>query len=182
MLNYDEPSVNRHKKRYQISADIVIAWDSNWLLCALQMVSLFLFLFQLLKRRYVVFNGTRTSCQLTCRDDIWSLKRSWVNTNHGWIFSIIIIYSLQNKLTVCKLNPDSEVGNIFNLSVERYWCHVTRPHTHSVSFAHIIKSVANLTVRIEFTYGITRSVSVQLYISYHIPKLSGIICCSSSFT
>ena len=43
------------------------------------------------------------------------------------------------QCTVCKLNPDSEVGNAFNFMLDRYWCHVTRPLTLSVSFSHKIK-------------------------------------------
>ena len=55
--------------------------------------------------------------------------------------------------TACKLNPDSKVGNTFIFNVRMILCHVTRPLTPPVYSSHKNKSVANLTVRIEFTYG-----------------------------
>ena len=43
-----------------------------------------------------------------------------------WILLMSIGFKYEYSI-VCKLNPDSEVGNTFNFMQDRYWCHVTRP-------------------------------------------------------
>ena len=68
-------------------------------------------------------------------------------------FQVQTIRIVKIGYTACKLNPDSEVGNTFIFNVRMILCHVTRPHTPPVYSSHKSKSVANLTLRIEFTYG-----------------------------
>ena len=67
--------------------------------------------------------------------------------------SVGVPLGMFERFTVCKLNPDSEVGNTFIFVWWIYWrcvwaCHVTQYHSNVKN-----KSVANLTVRIEFTCG-----------------------------
>ena len=59
----------------------------------------------------------------------------------------------KTRHTICKLNPDSQLGNNFIFNVRMILCHVTRPHTHTLYSSHKNKVVAKLAVRIEFTYG-----------------------------
>ena len=59
--------------------------------------------------------------------------------------------------TVCKLNPNSEVGNAFIFYVMNILAVCVGVSRETVSVSRKNKTVANLAVRIEFTYGTTKS-------------------------